>query len=47
LFQAPFVGYYNFGRNDYGVSPDGQSFLVNARAGVPASTNFVVVTGWQ
>jgi Tol biopolymer transport system component len=47
LFQAPFVGYYNFGRNDYGVSPDGQSFLVNARAGAPASTNFVVVTGWQ
>jgi Tol biopolymer transport system component/predicted Ser/Thr protein kinase len=47
LFQAPFLGYFEFGRNDYGVAPDGQSFLVNARAGAQPTTNLVVVAGWQ
>jgi Tol biopolymer transport system component len=46
LFQASFTGFFNFGRNDYGAAPDGQSFLVNTSAGTsPASLE--VITGWQ
>jgi Tol biopolymer transport system component len=47
LFRTDAVGYFDFGRYDYGVTANGDRFLVNTRVGGPGSTRITVTTNWQ
>jgi hypothetical protein len=47
LFRTDALGFFDFSRNDYAATANGERFLVNSRIGGAGPGLLTVTTGWR